>query len=189
MSAKEVLLVRTFRTSGLLLLAILLSALSLAFQDEHSLQNSLGMTLIRVSPGVFQMGEDSPYSDWDETPVHEVNIARPFYISESETTIDQYRQFRPEHRGNEKHAPFASGISCSGMTMAPSIFSGEILGLREPFLSSGSLPTAAAPPGARFGFPTSWSHRADGWLNRSTPPFAIIKERSTWRVMPRKVKR
>ena len=93
--------------------------------------NSAGMTLVRIAPGTFEMGVDSAplpkglikgppgvvydrtsdAGDYDETPVHKVTITKPFLMSATEVTITQYRQFRPEYRGNPRYAPYASGVS------------------------------------------------------------------------------
>ncbi len=79
--------------------------------------NSVGMKLIRIEPGTFRMGRlnpaeglDAGYTyvadggDWDEKPVHKVTITQPFYIQESETSAQQYRQFDPEYSGSSNYA-------------------------------------------------------------------------------------
>ncbi|TFG50507.1 MAG: hypothetical protein E4H40_01240, partial [Candidatus Brocadiia bacterium] len=48
---------------------------------------------------------------FDEKPRHHVTITEPFYISDTEVTIDQFREFRTEYSGYDKCAPYASGIS------------------------------------------------------------------------------
>jgi formylglycine-generating enzyme required for sulfatase activity len=58
--------------------------------------NSLGMEMAAIPAGTFVMGEDYD-SDWDERPAHRVTISRPYLISASEVTLEQYRQFRPQH--------------------------------------------------------------------------------------------
>src|SRR5581483_5500821 len=93
--------------------------------------NSLGMTMVRVAAGSFDMGVDStplpkeltkgangviydrPYDtgDYDETPVHKVTISQPFLISATEVTVDQYRKFRPDFKANDYYAPYVSGVS------------------------------------------------------------------------------
>src|SRR6185295_13783942 len=93
--------------------------------------NSLGMKLIRIEPGSFQMGVDSVplppeltkglsgvswdrpdgNGDYDEVPVHKVTITQPLLIGETEVTIEQYQRFKPEYKGNEHWTPYASGIS------------------------------------------------------------------------------
>jgi len=93
--------------------------------------NSIGMEMVRIEPGSFQMGVDSvplpkellkgppgvifdrpsDAGDYDEAPVHEVVIASPYWMSVTEVTVEQYRQFRPDYRGNPHYAPYASGVS------------------------------------------------------------------------------
>ena len=82
------------------------------------------MNMIRVEPGTFKMGavvsqfnlgkktdlsKDAPY--YDETPVHQVTITYPFYISETEITIEQFRRFKKEYKCNNAFKPYVSGIS------------------------------------------------------------------------------
>jgi formylglycine-generating enzyme required for sulfatase activity len=73
------------------------------------IENSLGMTFVRIAPGEFLMGSDeSPgqlakaYPQYDpqrfelladEAPVHRVNITRPFYLGQFEVTVGQFRRF------------------------------------------------------------------------------------------------
>jgi formylglycine-generating enzyme required for sulfatase activity len=86
--------------------------------------NSLSMEMIRIEAGSFRMGaitaefsmepdddmsKNAPY--WDETPVHEVTITYPFYISETEVTIEQYRRFRRDYSGTGFFEPYVSGVS------------------------------------------------------------------------------
>jgi len=88
--------------------------------------NSIGMKLMPIPPGSFQMGqegsqtdyemkkhpEESDRADWDEKPVHQVNISRPFHIGATEVTVEQYRQFDPEYRkGKGLPDEAANGIS------------------------------------------------------------------------------
>ena len=93
--------------------------------------NSIGMALVRIAPGTFDMGVDSTplpsalikgpsgviydrpsdAGDYDETPVHKVTITQPFWMSATEVTVDQYRQFRPGYRGNPYYAPYVAGVS------------------------------------------------------------------------------
>ncbi len=80
--------------------------------------NSIGMRLVRIEPGSFQMGQlrtplppeilpeyrgrglfdNLSEGDFDEKPVHKVTISRPFYIGACEVTNKQYELFDPEHR-------------------------------------------------------------------------------------------
>jgi formylglycine-generating enzyme required for sulfatase activity len=93
--------------------------------------NSVGISLVRIEPGSFEMGVDStplpneltkgpsgviydrPYAlgDYDEAPVHKVTLSRPFWISATEITVEQFRRFRPEYRGDDYYAPYANGVS------------------------------------------------------------------------------
>ncbi len=52
--------------------------------------NSIGMLLVPIPAGEFQMG--SPDSDSDEKPQHLVKITKPFYLSVYEVTQQQYEQ-------------------------------------------------------------------------------------------------
>jgi hypothetical protein len=56
-------------------------------------------------------GNEKVKGDFDETPSHKVTITRPFYMSETEVTIDQFRQFKAEYPGYDKFRPYASAIS------------------------------------------------------------------------------
>ena len=55
------------------------------------------MKFVRIQPGSFLMGQEKG-GDWDERPVHKVNITQSFGISVTEVTNAQYEQFDPEHR-------------------------------------------------------------------------------------------
>jgi formylglycine-generating enzyme required for sulfatase activity len=58
--------------------------------------NSVGMKFVRIDPGSFMMGNPEG-GDFDERPVHRVNITKPFYIAVTEVTNAQYEQFDPSH--------------------------------------------------------------------------------------------
>ncbi|MHC4645601.1 MAG: SUMF1/EgtB/PvdO family nonheme iron enzyme [Planctomycetota bacterium] len=80
--------------------------------------NSIGMKLVRIKPGSFQMGQlKTPLpseilpmfrgrgkvdclteGDYDEKPVHTVTITKPFYMGTFEVTNFQYELFDPEHK-------------------------------------------------------------------------------------------
>src|SRR5215469_2869584 len=89
------------------------TAVLLAATPPQPRTNSIGMTLVPIQPGSFEMGVDStplpaaitkapkgagsdrPESgDYDEVPVHKVTITKPFLIGATEVTIEQFRQFR-----------------------------------------------------------------------------------------------
>jgi len=79
---------------------------------EKKLTNSIGMKLVRIEPGHFEMGFGNkklpkevitgkgqfPNGDFDEHPTHPVKITRPFYIDMYEVTNKQYELFNPEHK-------------------------------------------------------------------------------------------
>jgi len=86
--------------------------------------------LVRVEPGSFEMGTSSPVpvellkgvsgasydrpsseGDYDEVPVHKVTITKPFLISATEITVEQFRQFRSNYQGYDHFAPYATGVS------------------------------------------------------------------------------
>jgi len=66
--------------------------------DGNSFKNAVGMDLVWIKPGKFQMG--SPPTDKDaaadEMPQHAVTIERGFWIASREVTRGQYRQFAKE---------------------------------------------------------------------------------------------
>ena len=59
--------------------------------------NSIGMKFVRLRPGSFLMGQEQG-GDWDEWPVHKVNITKSFGMALTEVTNAQYEQFDPKHR-------------------------------------------------------------------------------------------
>jgi len=74
--------------------------------------NSVGMTMVPIPAGHFQMGQEKRNldyqwhcsveidqgADWDEQPVREVEITKPFAMSAIEVTNAQYELFEPAHR-------------------------------------------------------------------------------------------
>ncbi|MBA3514031.1 MAG: SUMF1/EgtB/PvdO family nonheme iron enzyme [Pyrinomonadaceae bacterium] len=90
--------------------------------------NTIGIRMLRIQPGSFTMGETNPtpaslkgpqYTDmgnWDERPVHRVTITKPFYISETPVTLEQYRQFNKDYTGLDLFEPFVSGVSWDDAT-------------------------------------------------------------------------
>jgi len=82
----------------LIIMSLGITPISTAAQKlEKSFTNSLGMKLVRIDPGTFLMGQ-AQNGDWDERPVHEVTITRPYYLSATEVTNAQYEQFDPSHK-------------------------------------------------------------------------------------------
>lgn len=77
--------------------ALILSAGLLSFNVVRSpaiLTNSIGMRLRPIPGGSFLMGspESEPGRRVTEGPVHRVTV-RPFYMGETEVTVEQYQQF------------------------------------------------------------------------------------------------
>ncbi len=77
------------------------------------IRNSVGMTFVRINPGSFLMGspENEPGRRDNESPQHEVRITKPFYISVTPVTQEQYERvkhknpsrFRKRHGGGPDH--------------------------------------------------------------------------------------
>ena len=103
----------------------------LAAEGARRTTNSIGIALVEIPAGSFQMGVDSTpipeellkgpngviydrpsnEGDYDEAPVHRVTISKPFLIGVTEVTAEQFQQFRPDYRANPYYAPYASGVS------------------------------------------------------------------------------
>jgi formylglycine-generating enzyme required for sulfatase activity len=76
-------------------------------------KNSIGMTFVRIPAGVFRMGcpEGEPGRREHESPVHEVRITKPFYISVVPVTQAHYEavkgknpsKFNRSHGGGSDH--------------------------------------------------------------------------------------
>ncbi len=56
-----------------------------------------GIVLILVEPGEFAMGSTA---DANSRPVHQVRITQPFYLGETEVTVEQWRRFAMANRAN-----------------------------------------------------------------------------------------
>jgi len=97
---------RTLLT-GVLVLVACVGQLNAA--DNYT--NTLGMKMIRIEEGTFLMGRVASRDDWEQQPVHKVTISKPFYMSETEVTVEQFQQFRPDYQPNAKYSPYAASIS------------------------------------------------------------------------------
>src|SRR5262245_23473891 len=66
-----------------------------AQQADKPITNSIGMKLVLIPAGEFQMG--SPDADKqaqdNEKPQRKVRISRPFYLGAHEVTVGQFRAF------------------------------------------------------------------------------------------------
>jgi formylglycine-generating enzyme required for sulfatase activity len=68
------------------------------FQEEYAvavglpreITNSVGMKLVLIPPGAFEMGPNGSK--------YRVTLTKPFYVGVMEVTLGQYRKFRPGHR-------------------------------------------------------------------------------------------
>ena len=62
-------------------------------QLPREIQNSIGMELVLLEAGPFEMGSPAGESgrDADEGPVHEVTISQPFYLGKYEVTQAQWQ--------------------------------------------------------------------------------------------------
>lgn len=102
-------------------LAFILSSCS---KEDKSFTNSIGIKFVRIEDGSFKMGESNTFDpdklgamkylttgDYDEHPVHNVEISKPFYISVGEVTIEQFQKFQKSYKGVEKYSPYATGVS------------------------------------------------------------------------------
>ena len=109
---------------------IFVAATSLRANDPANdptpvLTNSIGMKLVRIEPGSFVMGESNTipagmlpkemeyaiHGDWDERQFHKVTLTKPFYIAETEVTVEQFRQFRADVAAPASESPYVTGIS------------------------------------------------------------------------------
>lgn len=93
------------------ILLILLLSLGWISKNDQSFVNSIGMKMIKIDKGNFLLGDLSGKGQFDESPDRNIMISSDFYISETEVTIEQFRQFRKEYNGFEAYSPYATGIS------------------------------------------------------------------------------
>ncbi|MHC4665706.1 MAG: formylglycine-generating enzyme family protein, partial [Planctomycetota bacterium] len=109
------------RVSALLTVTLLVTVAAAGNPEmptEKEFINSIGMKFVRIEPGKFQMGQSGllpfevlPHTggrgdrmdtlrpgDYDEKPVHPVEITKPFYMGVSEVTNFQYEMFDYNHK-------------------------------------------------------------------------------------------
>ena len=103
--------------SGLVAVALISVSLAVTHAgDSGRYTNSIGMQMIRIPSGTFEMGREFKRDFWDEFPVHTVSISRSFYMAQTEVTVDQFRQFNPEFEPDARFDPYVSGVSWSDAT-------------------------------------------------------------------------
>lgn len=66
-------------------------------QMKLDLGNGVAMNLRRIPAGTFTMGS-TRYETPQELPRTKCNIAKPYWMGETEITLDQYRQFDPSYK-------------------------------------------------------------------------------------------
>jgi sulfatase modifying factor 1 len=76
---------------------IFLLLLHSTLQGIAQQKNSVGIQLVDVRPGTFNMGSARGNEDADESPVHAVTITAGFKMSATEITNKQYEAFDPAH--------------------------------------------------------------------------------------------
>ena len=59
--------------------------------------NSIGMRFVQIKPGSFMMGQGKG-GNYDERPVHRVNITTDFSMATTQVTNVQYEEFDPAHK-------------------------------------------------------------------------------------------
>jgi formylglycine-generating enzyme required for sulfatase activity len=88
---------------------VLLASVAGAWAEGFT--NSVGLEMVRIKPGSFGMGSDMGRNFWDEQPVRKVTISKEFYVSSTEVTVEQFKQFRAEFSGSGDNLPYATGVS------------------------------------------------------------------------------
>ena len=119
-------------------------------QSAEPVTNSIGITLVRIEPGTFMMGQDGPpledyvrqkpfgeiYKDFDridfdEKPVHQVTLTRPNLMGVTEVTVAQYRQFDPAFKTKDPNSKPAEDDAASGVTWERAVAFCEWLSKKE----------------------------------------------------------
>ncbi len=76
------------------LLSIVLTSYAITFFS----QNINNIEVVEIPAGSYYMGSEGKGEDFDEAPVHKVNITHPFKMSRTEITNAQFEQFKPTHK-------------------------------------------------------------------------------------------
>lgn len=69
---------------------------ALAGTSWLAVQRVYGQELVRVAPTEFKRGVAD--GEWDQRPVHKVQVTREFEIARRPVSNSEYEQFQPEHR-------------------------------------------------------------------------------------------
>lgn len=99
------------RIAWIFLLVAWLPNVGSAQTTQPDFVNSIGLTMVAIPAGSFEMGSDAPAANFDEQPVHQVTISHAFYMSRTPVTAEAYRQFKPDAVLNDACAPWAAGMS------------------------------------------------------------------------------
>jgi formylglycine-generating enzyme required for sulfatase activity len=78
------------------IVGIILSLVSLNLFSQE--KNTLGMEMMEIPAGFFYMGSNGLGENYDEKPIHKVQISQPFAMSATEVTNEQYEKFNPAHK-------------------------------------------------------------------------------------------
>lgn len=76
--------------------SFIISLLSLALCAQT--KNSIGMDMQNIPAGSFYMGSNGIGENFDEKPIHKVQISQPFAMSTTEVTNEQYELFDSSHK-------------------------------------------------------------------------------------------
>jgi formylglycine-generating enzyme required for sulfatase activity/serine/threonine protein kinase len=82
------------------------------FKTPVELSNAIGMKLVLIPPGEFQMGSADTRLPADTRPVHRVRITKPFYMGIYEVTQEEYKRimgFNPSPDQSDPRLPVTKG--------------------------------------------------------------------------------
>ena len=105
-----------FKTALSEVLAVMMVAQAFAQSASDPKTNSIGMKMIPVKAGSFTMGSTTMDDNWNERPAHQVTISQGFLMSETEVTLEQFQQFRPDFEGTPGCDPYVAGVSWKDAT-------------------------------------------------------------------------
>lgn len=76
----------------------ILAVTGISLAQLLSAQQIPEIRMVDIPAGSFYMGGEGTGEDYDEQPIHKVNITHPFKMSMTEITNAQFEAFRPEHK-------------------------------------------------------------------------------------------